>query len=60
MPRFAQRWKQGGLPGSQCRRRRDQGDYGLAPFDIRNVVHFSGGYELPFGKGKRYMAAMGA
>ncbi len=32
-------------------------DYGLASFDIRNVFHFSGGYELPFGKGKRYMAA---
>jgi hypothetical protein len=31
-------------------------DYGLADFDIRNVVHFSGGYELPFGKGKRFMS----
>ncbi|HEX3103414.1 MAG TPA: TonB-dependent receptor, partial [Terriglobales bacterium] len=30
-------------------------DYGLANFDIRNVVHFSGSYELPFGKGKRFM-----
>src|SRR5207249_323437 len=30
------------------------GDYGLANFDIRNVFHFSGGYELPFGKGKKY------
>jgi hypothetical protein len=30
-------------------------DYGLADFDIRNVFHFSGGYELPFGKGKRFM-----
>jgi hypothetical protein len=30
-------------------------DYGLANFDIRNVVHFSGGYELPFGKGKAFM-----
>jgi len=29
-------------------------DYGLAGFDIRNVFHFSGGYELPFGKGKHY------
>ncbi len=29
-------------------------DYGLAGFDIRNVFHFSGGYELPFGKGKRF------
>ncbi|HTF23464.1 MAG TPA: TonB-dependent receptor [Candidatus Limnocylindria bacterium] len=33
-----------------------QGDYGLANFDIRNVFHFSGGYELPFGKGKRFMS----
>ena len=36
------------------------GDYGLAPFDIRNVVHVSGGYELPFGKDKRYMANPGS
>jgi len=34
-------------------------DYGLASFDVRNVVHLSGGYELPFGKGKRYMAGGG-
>jgi hypothetical protein len=27
----------------------------LAPFDIRNVFHFSGGYELPFGRGKHFM-----
>jgi hypothetical protein len=32
-----------------------QGDYGLASFDIRNVFHFSGGYQLPFGKGKHFM-----
>ena len=31
-------------------------NYGLANFDIRNVFHFSGGYELPFGKGKKYMS----
>jgi len=29
-------------------------DYGLASFDIRNVFHFSGGYQLPFGKGQRF------
>ncbi len=29
-------------------------DWGLASFDIRNVVHLSGGYELPFGQGKRF------
>src|ERR1700675_1835110 len=32
-------------------------DYGLADFDIRNVFHFSGGDELPFGKGKHFMSA---
>jgi hypothetical protein len=31
-------------------------DYVLANFDVRNVFHFSGGYELPFGKGKRFMS----
>jgi hypothetical protein len=30
-------------------------DYALADFDLRNVVHFSGGYELPAGKGKKYL-----
>jgi hypothetical protein len=30
-------------------------DYSLADFDLRNVIHFSGGYELPFGKGKEFM-----
>jgi hypothetical protein len=36
-----------------------QYDYGLASFDIRNVVHLSGNYELPFGHGKRFMADAG-
>ncbi len=31
-------------------------DYGPADFDIRQVVHLSGGYELPFGRGKLYLA----
>ena len=31
-------------------------DWGLADFDVRNVFHFSGGYELPFGKNKQYLA----
>ena len=30
-------------------------DWGLAPFDIRNVLHLSGGYELPVGRGKRFL-----
>ena len=34
-------------------------DYGLASFDIRNVFHLIGGYELPFGKGKPYLANNG-
>jgi len=29
-------------------------DYGLAPADLRNVFHFTGTYDLPFGKGKRF------
>ncbi|MBS1839840.1 MAG: TonB-dependent receptor [Acidobacteria bacterium] len=33
-----------------------QKDFKLANFDIRNVFHLSGGYELPFGKGKKFMA----
>ena len=31
-------------------------DWAPATFDIRNVGHLSGGYELPFGKGKKYFA----
>ncbi|MGH9495980.1 MAG: TonB-dependent receptor domain-containing protein, partial [Candidatus Sulfotelmatobacter sp.] len=34
-------------------------DRGLADFDIRNVVHFSGGYALPFGRGKKFMNGAG-
>jgi hypothetical protein len=29
-------------------------DYALASFDIRNVFHLSGSYDLPFGKGRHY------
>ena len=32
-----------------------QADYGDCDFDIRHVFHFSGGYELPFGKGRHFM-----
>ncbi len=32
-----------------------QPDYSLCDFDIHNVVHLSGGYELPFGHGKRFI-----
>ncbi len=34
-------------------------DWGLAAFDIRNVFHFSGGYELPAGKGKYFLGKSG-
>jgi hypothetical protein len=34
-------------------------DWGLADFDVRNVFHLSGGYELPFGKGKMFLANSG-
>ena len=30
-------------------------DWARADFDIRNVVHFSGGYELPLGKNKQFL-----
>src|SRR5439155_8639972 len=33
-----------------------QKDTGLAPFDIRHAFTSSGSYELPFGKGQRYLA----
>jgi hypothetical protein len=33
-----------------------QKDTGLAPFDIRNAVSASGSYDLPVGKGRRFMS----
>ena len=33
-----------------------RGDWSLASFNITNVFHFSGGYELPFGKDKHYLS----
>jgi len=36
-----------------------QKDYKLANFDIRNVFHFSGGYQLPFGKGQKFLTNAG-
>ncbi len=43
-----------GIPGFGI-----EGDYSLAPFDIRHVIHLSGGYELPFGKNKRFLSNSG-
>jgi len=34
-----------------------QPDYGLCVFDIRQVVHFAGTYQLPFGNGKPFLHA---
>jgi hypothetical protein len=34
-------------------------DWGPADFDLRNVFHFYGGYELPFGKDKHFLASSG-
>ena len=36
-----------------------RGDWSLASFNVTNVFHFSGGYELPFGKGKQYLTNSG-
>jgi hypothetical protein len=41
-----------GLPGFGI-----QGDYANADIDEPNVFHFSGGYELPVGKGRRFLGA---
>ncbi len=30
-------------------------DWSLAAFNITNVIHFSGGYDLPFGRDKRFL-----
>ena len=35
------------------------GDYSLANFDVRHVFHFTGSYELPFGKGKKFLDSSG-
>ena len=36
-----------------------RGDWSLASFNITNVFHFSGGYQLPFGKDKHYLTNTG-
>ena len=41
------------IPGFGIRK-----DYGLANFDVRNIFHFSGGYELPFGQGKHFFTGL--
>ncbi|MGB7438626.1 MAG: TonB-dependent receptor [Candidatus Acidiferrum sp.] len=32
------------------------GDYALCDFDVKNMFHLSGGYELPFGHGRQFLA----
>ena len=39
------------LPGFGIHR-----DFGLCDFDVQKVVHFSGGYQLPLGRGRAYLA----
>ncbi len=39
-----------GIPGFGI-----QGDYGLCDADIRQIFHLSGGYRLPFGRGRRFL-----
>ncbi len=34
-------------------------DRTLAAYDIRNVFHFSGGYQLPFGKNQQFLSSSG-
>jgi hypothetical protein len=34
-------------------------DYGPADFDVRQVLHLSGTYDLPFGTGKHFMSSAG-
>ena len=36
-----------------------KGDYQQANMNVRSAVHFSGGYDLPLGPGKQYLAAKG-
>jgi Carboxypeptidase regulatory-like domain/TonB-dependent Receptor Plug Domain len=36
-----------------------RGDWSLASFNVTNVFHFSGGYELPFGNNKHYLSNTG-
>lgn len=33
-----------------------QGDYALCDYDVRNIAHVSGTYQLPFGSGKHFLA----
>jgi Carboxypeptidase regulatory-like domain/TonB dependent receptor len=40
------------LPGFGIHR-----DFGLCDFDVQKVVHFSGGYQLPFGNGRAFLAS---
>jgi hypothetical protein len=36
-----------------------RGDYQQADFAVRHLAHFSGGYDLPFGPGRQYLAEKG-
>jgi hypothetical protein len=47
----------GGLAGLYLTDRNFRLNYGPSGFDIRQVVHASGTYDLPFGKGKKYLSS---
>lgn len=34
-----------------------QGDYGLCAADVRRMLHFSGGYDLPVGRGRHFLSS---
>jgi Carboxypeptidase regulatory-like domain/TonB dependent receptor-like, beta-barrel len=36
-----------------------QGDWALCNFDVRRIFHFSGVYDLPFGRGRRFLNRSG-
>ena len=36
-----------------------QGDYGLADFDVGRILHVSGGYQFPIGRGRRFLTNRG-
>jgi hypothetical protein len=36
-----------------------QGDYALCDFDVRNIAHVSGIYDLPFGNGRHFLIRSG-
>ena len=46
----------GGLAGLYLTDRNFRMNYGPSAYDIRHIFHASGTYDLPFGRGKKYLA----